>query len=83
MYSHFSCYLDKTGIVAYLDWPHSRWLLRYLLSEIRQAGLTSLRIIVWDRSDASPQTWESCRQRAARFQNRPARFWPGMQPMFE
>jgi hypothetical protein len=57
MYSHLSCGLDHAGLVAELQNENSRQLMRAQLAAMRDAGLESLRIIVWNMHDASPQTW--------------------------
>lgn len=60
MYSHTSlagCSLDNTGIVRTYHTPGTRRLVRSQLAAMRKAGLSSLRIILWNMTDDTGQRW--------------------------
>ena len=60
MYSHTSlagCNLDNTGIVRTYHTPGTRRLVRSQLAAMRKAGLSSLRIILWNMTDDTGQRW--------------------------
>jgi len=56
-YANVDCSLDNTGIVTHYQDPGIRRLVRAQLAAMHQAGIETLRLLLWHMTDATGQNW--------------------------